>query len=1022
MTKTPTNKANHGRDESGDRTLKNDVLNSTSAEIQPNRSIAGREFKSVANGQEKPDRSHLESVGELTKIEIEPSDKNSTRTTFQKLKAKTAAALIGSAVMLPILAVGSATYYFGSQAVDKQTILAKRSNDIDLAEKELVRQQKLLAILSIATGTTAILAGAIAVLITKRLIDSMSHSGKEVTAESKKANTQVYKFIDSSSQSVSQKDLLQNIVEEVRTYLNCDRVVVYSLKEDKQGTIIAESVASDYTQWLNVAIEDPFEAKYLEPDRDVRVKAIDDTSKVETSHRKQLEAMEVKASLVTPIVDEGNLFGLLVAHQCSSTREWQTEEFEFLHQTAQKGGLALKNARLLEDTVRLQAETERERKWADYLTDAVRHISQSIKPDDVLNISVEEVRRVLRCDRVIVHSLNLDDKYSTVIAESLSAGYPRTLNKTIENPFEAKYLDYDNGGVKAIDNIYEAEIDECYIKQLETLEVKASLVTPIFNEGKLFILVAHQCIAPRNWQQHEIRWVKQIATQIGFALDNARLLAASATTQVLAERERKWTNYLTDAIQYINRSFKQDDILNVSVGEVRRVLRCDRALVYSFNPNNKYGTVIAESVSAGYLKAIDKTIEDPCFEAGYIDWYRDDGVKAIDNIYEAGISKYYIEQLETLGVKASLVTPILNEGKLFGLLVAHQCSKPRNWQQYEIRWVRQIATQVGFALDRAKLLQRSKEASLPTQLLNNFSISIGERISRSQLLEIAVEQARRIIELDRVIVYLFDRNSNGIVAESVSAGYSKALNSQIKDPYFAREYEENRQGRIKIINDVERASLTSSEREQLKSLSVKASLVVPIVQNEQLFGLLVGHQCQQPRQWLHSEIDLFTQLALQLGLVLDRAELQEELDAAKNARLGEVVRQPEYNRDWTNVRSRTQESQSIKNKAALRNLKEKIDSSVLPTLPMEEITIEYSEAILEPIEGYDYDLDLTVIDNKTVPSLPPTNQFAGDLTNISDKISQQSSIAVDSFQKLAELAKQLSEDKKSLDRNLNQEE
>ena len=44
---------------------------------------------------------------------------------FQRLQAKTAATLVGSAIMLPILAVGTSTYYFGSQAVNKQIILAK---------------------------------------------------------------------------------------------------------------------------------------------------------------------------------------------------------------------------------------------------------------------------------------------------------------------------------------------------------------------------------------------------------------------------------------------------------------------------------------------------------------------------------------------------------------------------------------------------------------------------------------------------------------------------------------------------------------------------------------------------------------------------------------------------------------------------------------------------------------------------------------------------------------------------------
>ncbi len=1056
--------------------------------------------------------------GELIRLETKSPNKDRKKSIFQRLKTTTAATLVGSAVMLPILAVGTTTYYFGSQAVNKQVILAKRVDNIGLAATELARQQKLLAALLIGTGTTALLAGAIAALGTKRLLDSISKITTEETTEDSK--TQVYReFIQSLSQSVSQQDILKAIVEEARNYLNCDRVIVYSLNQDKYGVIVAESVAPGYTQALGTTIQDPcFEARYLDKYRDGRVRAIDNIHEAEMTpcHKEQLEKLEVKANLVTPIINEGNLFGLLVAHQCEKPRHWQQGEIEFLHQLAKKVGLTLENAKLLDDLVRFQTQAETERKWTNYFTEAIQYIRQSLQQDDVLEISVEEVRRVLECERVVVYSLNQDkygvviaesvapgypralnktiedpcfearylekyrdgrvraiddiyqagmtkcyieqleslevkanlvtpilnegklfgllvahqcsqprnwqdyeirwvtqiatqvgfaldnakvlaasstiqtqaeterkwtnyfteaiqyirqslqqddvleisveevrrvlecervvvyslnqDKYGVVIAESVAPGYPRALNKTIEDPcFEARYLEkYRDGRVRAIDDIYQAGMTKCYIEQLESLEVKANLVTPILNEGKLFgLLVAHQCSQPRNWQDYEIRWVTQIATQVGFALDNAKVLAASSTIQTQAETERKWTNYFTEAIQYIRQSLQQDDVLEISVEEVRRVLECERVVVYSLN-QDKYGVVIAESVAPGYPRALNKTIEDPCFEARYLEKYRDGRVRAIDDIYQAGMTKCYIEQLESLEVKANLVTPILNEGKLFGLLVAHQCSQPRNWQDYEIRWVTQIATQVGFALDNAMLLKKLKNDGLPTQLLNNFSLGISENVNQPELLKMAVEQARKVIKLDRVSVYQFDANSNGsIVAESVVPGYPRALNSQIKDPCFAQEYvEKYRQDRTKAmplasfaIANIYQANLTDCHLEQLESLSVKACIIVPILRDEELFGLLIGHQCEQPRLWSELEIDLFAQLALQLGFALERVKLKAELDVAKNAQRQEAEQQQ---LEQQNLNERISKL-LIENQAALQALRAKINSQSVIT-------------------------------------------------------------------------------------------
>ena len=655
-----------------------------------------------------------EKGGELIRIETKSRNKTQEQAITQQWKAKTTAILVGAAVMVPILAVGTVTYYFGSQAINKQAIFARRHENRDLAEAELAREQKLLAALLIGTGTTALLVGVMAAWGTKRLIKYTSKKSTEepISKDEPEAEvaTQISReFSQNLNQSVPQKDLLQAIVEEARNYLHCDRVVVYSLNQDQYGVIVAESVALGYTSALGKIIKDP-------------------------------------------------------------------------------------------------------------------------------------------C-------------------------------------FESRYLDqYRDGRVRAIDNIYEAEMTPCHLDQLEQLEVKANLVTPIINEGQLFgLLVAHQCAASRHWQQAEIEFLHQLAKKVGLALDNAKLLHNMSSLQSLAATERKWTNYLTDAIQHIRQSIKQDDVLDVSVKEVRRVLECDRVVVYSLNQDN-YGVVVAESVAPGYPRALHKTIKDPCFEARYLDKYRDGRVRALNNIYEAGMTDCYLEQLERLEVKANLVTPILNEGKLFGLLVAHQCSQPRDWQDYEIRWMTQIATQVGFALDNAQILSKLENKDVSTELLNSFTLGIRDRLNQSELLKTVVEQARKGMGLDRALIYQFDADWNGtIVAESVVLGYPRTLHSQIKDPCFAREYAEKyRQGRIQAIANIAQANLTHCYLEQLESFAVKASLVAPILQDGQLFGLFIGHQCSQPRPWEQSAIDLFAQLALQLGLALERVKLREELDQANN--------------------------------------------------------------------------------------------------------------------------------------------
>jgi methyl-accepting chemotaxis protein PixJ len=544
------------------------------------------------------------------------------------------------------------------------------------------------------------------------------------------------------------KDLLETTVADIRQLLKCDRVLILSLNAANYGVVVAESVADGWTKVLEQFTKDSHLAgQYLEEDRNGKVRVWNNTHDEDSPdwYREQLKALNVKAGLVAPIAQESQLFGLLIAHQCSDIRSWQQQEISWITQIANyignmpeytqiSPGDQSTNLTDLTDVqvADVQKPLKQEGLWIKHFTDVLQQIRQSFKIKDILKSSVREIQRILNCDRVIVYALH-QKIYGKIVAESVSPGWTEAEGMVFKDPcFEARYFaKYRDGRVKAVNNIYEAGMSQCYIEQLEQLEVKANLIVPIMIEGKLFgLLVAHQCSVPRQWQQSEILWLTQIATQIGFALDNAQLLADAQRLRQQAESEKMWTEYFTEAVQQIRQSLKKADVLQASVREVRRILDCDRVVVYALDQDN-YGKIVAESVVHGWTRAEGRVIKDPCFEARYLDQYRDGRVRAWENIYEAGMSQCYVEQLAKLEVKANLVTPIIHQGELLGLLVAHQCSDTRQWQQAEIRWMTQIAAQVGLALDNAQLLEKLEEYTKDTQEIINRAVNNSSNIQRT---------------------------------------------------------------------------------------------------------------------------------------------------------------------------------------------------------------------------------------------------------------------------------------------------
>ncbi len=472
--------------------------------------------------------------GSNTDLETD-SEHNLIRKLSQKqLKLKIVTILTSAVVMLPILILGTATYYFGNKAINRQAILARRTDNTGISQIELAKQRQLLATLLIGTGTTALMAGIFTAFVANRTFRSMSKRNTVIVkpkAEPKQINPQksIAQLLDYLNQSFDRESIMSATVEEAQRLLECDRVVIYRFNHNNCAEVIAEAVVPGWIKAIGLTIKDScFETDYKEKCLDGRVKIVDniDDVNLEPCYVEQLKKLEIKANLVAPIIHQERLFGLLAAHQCSQSRSWQPNEVELLTRLAQRVSFVLDNTKLLAESKLLKEQAETEVHWTQCLSDVVRHMRQSLQKQDILDVSVEEVRRVLNCDRVVVYSLNEDDQ-GVVIAESVAPGFTRALGLTIEDPcFEARYLEkYQNGRVKAIDNVYEADMMACYLEQLEKLEVKANLVTPIIHEGNLFgLLVAHQCANPRSWQQQEILWLTQIAAQVGFALDNAKLL------------------------------------------------------------------------------------------------------------------------------------------------------------------------------------------------------------------------------------------------------------------------------------------------------------------------------------------------------------------------------------------------------------------------------------------------------------------------------------------------------------------
>ncbi len=131
---------------------------------------------------------------------------------------------------------------------------------------------------------------------------------------------------------------------------------------------------------------------------------------------------------------------------------------------------------------RQQVETDLERAYhqAHIFADITLKVRESLQLDEILNTTVMEIQQFLQADRVIMYQIPAQGA-GHVVAEAVVPGYQAILGRDIlDTCFTTEYAQrYQNGRIRAINDIDTGEIQQCHADLLRQFNVRANLVVPI---------------------------------------------------------------------------------------------------------------------------------------------------------------------------------------------------------------------------------------------------------------------------------------------------------------------------------------------------------------------------------------------------------------------------------------------------------------------------------------------------------------------------------------------------------------
>ncbi|PMB27949.1 histidine kinase [Fischerella thermalis CCMEE 5198] len=164
-------------------------------------------------------------------------------------------------------------------------------------------------------------------------------------------------------QSLNINEILQTTVNEVREFLQADRVFIALNDSRDLFKMIAESVNPQYPSVLNWKKKDEtllqeLRTKLLTD----KVRVVEDITQTTVSpHLAALyQQFQTKASLAVPIMLGKELFGALIANSCAKPRCWQQIEIDLLQQISEQLAIAIQQAQLYQELEQLNNNLERQ--------------------------------------------------------------------------------------------------------------------------------------------------------------------------------------------------------------------------------------------------------------------------------------------------------------------------------------------------------------------------------------------------------------------------------------------------------------------------------------------------------------------------------------------------------------------------------------------------------------------------------------------------------------------------------------
>ena len=469
-------------------------------------------------------------------------------------------------------------------------------------------------------------------------------------------------------------------------------------------------------------------------------------------------------------------------------------------------------------------------------------ISSSISLDEVLQLIVTNVVKVMDVKASLVRLMNMKTKTLDVVAHyGLSDAY---INKgTIK--FDKSIQDALDGKSVSVYDITEDHNSKYYNNAMAE-GFRSILSIPLRFKDEVIGVLRMYTVEPLKYHDEDIKFVEAIAEQAAIAIVNARLFES------IVEKQKEFLRLFQEVSKAVSATYDIENLFKMIVRKISEAMKVKAATIRLVDEKSGGLYLVASyGLSEEYLSKgpVDKEIN--IMEALN---------KRAVAIYDAATDErvIYRQEAERENIKSMLVVPIKVKEKIIGVLrlLTNYC---REFTTTEINFTTALAEQCGIAIVNAQMFEKKYKEIEYLKTIREITSLIIKNPDFNATLPLIIMKLPAIMNTSAASLKVLNPETGSLVLVAASGLNQKFLLNEDID--------------AASLNELSISDVKSTKRfDKSAQGTVKTIMNVPLIVYNKTIGVM-SFLTYKKRQFSREEIDFASSLADVVALGINNARM-----------------------------------------------------------------------------------------------------------------------------------------------------